>query len=223
MHTDLAAALLREVQQTVRPDLILIVMSATLDAEPVAQFLGKCPVVRIEDRTFPIDITYRGVAAGAAKTPISQHMAQAIEDAVQDQPSGGDLLAFLPGAEEIRRTSHQLEAFADTHRLAVLPLHGSLPADQQTAALRPSERRKIILATNIAETSLTIDGVDTVIDSGLARIAGYDPRRGLDRLELSRISKASAQQRAGRAGRTGPGTLHPALAIATRTSRDGGV
>src|SRR5207248_8121430 len=94
---------------------------------------------------------------------------------------------------------------AQQQDLLVLPLHGSLPADEQTLALRPAGRRKVILATNIAETSLTIDGVRTVIDSGLARLAGYDPRRGLDKLELKRISKASATQRAGRAGRTAPG------------------
>ena len=205
LHTDVAIALLREVQQTVRPDLILIVMSATLESEPVSRFLGDCPIVRVEGRTFPIDIRYRGSPAGAAKTPISDRMAHAIQDAIEADPKGGDLLAFLPGAEEIRRTGRRLEEFSSIHQLAVLPLHGSLPAEEQSAALRPSDRRKIILATNIAETSLTIDGVDTVIDSGYARIAGYDPRRGLDRLELARISKAAARQRAGRAGRTGPG------------------
>jgi ATP-dependent helicase HrpB len=116
-----------------------------------------------------------------------------------------DVLVFLPGAEEIRRTMHRLEPLAAAHDLLLLPLHGSLPPEEQTRALRPAPQRKIILATNIAETSLTIDGVGTVIDSGLARVAGYDPQRGLDRLDLRRISRASATQRAGRAGRTGPG------------------
>src|SRR5439155_2776691 len=102
-------------------------------------------------------------------------------------------------------TQRKLEPLAAREDLLVLPLHGSLPAEEQTLALAPARRRKVVLATNIAETSLTIDGVRTVIDSGLARVAGYDPRRGLDRLELKRISRASATQRAGRAGRTAPG------------------
>jgi ATP-dependent helicase HrpB len=205
LHTDVAAALLREVQQTVRDDLILIVMSATLDAEPVARFLGDCPVLRVEGRTFPVEIEYRGQHTGAAKVPLPQRTAQAVSEIVADSPDTGDILVFLPGAQEIRRTGSHLTDLAQSHELLVLPLHGSLPAEEQTRALQPSDRRKVILATNIAETSLTIEGVDTVIDSGLARVAGYDPRRGLDRLELKRISKASAKQRAGRAGRTRPG------------------
>jgi ATP-dependent helicase HrpB len=205
LHTDIAAALLREVQQSVRDDLILIVMSATLEAEPVARFLGNCPIVRAEGRTFPVEISYRGEQAGAAKTPLADRIARAVEDLVTENPASGDILAFLPGAQEIRRAATRLSPIAQAQDLLVLPLHGSLPADEQTRALRPADRRKIILATNIAETSLTIEGVDTVIDGGLARVAGYDPRRGLDRLELKRISKASARQRAGRAGRTKPG------------------
>jgi ATP-dependent helicase HrpB len=205
LHTDIAAALLREVQQTVREDLILIVMSATLEAEPVARFLGGCPIVRVEGRTFPVAIEYRGQPAGAAKASLPDRVAAAVHDVIAGGPDGGDVLAFLPGAEEIRRTGRHLESLARERDLLVLPLHGSLPAEEQTRALRPADRRKVILATNIAETSLTIEGVDTVVDSGLARVAGYDPQRGLDRLELQRISKASATQRAGRAGRTGPG------------------
>jgi ATP-dependent helicase HrpB len=203
LHTDVAAALLREVQQTVRDDLILIVMSATLEAEPVARFLGNCPILRVEGRTFPVEVSYRGQQAGAAKSAIWDRAA----DAVIDTLTAGDedVLVFLPGAQEINRTSGRLETAARERDLLVLPLHGSLPAEEQTRALRPADRRKIVLATNIAETSLTIDGVDTVIDSGLARVAGYDPQRGLDRLELKQISRASATQRAGRAGRTRPG------------------
>ena len=205
LHTDVSVALLREVRQTVRDDLVLVVMSATLDAEPVARFLGNCPIVRVPGRTFPIDIRYRGAAPGAIKAPVPDRAAQAVRDSVTADPDGGDILVFLPGAEEIRRTARQLEGFSQENGLLVLPLHGSLPAEEQTHALRPADRRKVILATNIAETSLTIEGVHTVIDSGLARVAGYDPQRGLDRLELEQISKASATQRAGRAGRTGPG------------------
>jgi ATP-dependent helicase HrpB len=223
LHTDVTAALLREVRQTVREDLILVVMSATLDAEPVAAFLGGAPVVRVPGRTFPVSVSF--------VTPLGDRLpeqaAAAVRNAVEEPFTSGmggspvsfshqehgraadatkdDLLVFLPGAEEIRRTMQRLEPIAEQHGLLLLPLHGSLPFDEQQRALRPAKQRKVILATNIAETSLTIDGVSTVIDSGYARVAGFDPRRGLDKLELARISKASATQRAGRAGRTGPG------------------
>ena len=205
LHTDVTAALLREIRQTVREDLILIVMSATLEAEPVARFMGNCPIIRVEGRTFPVEVSYRGTLAGGQRLPLPQRAAHAVEEVVAQRPNGGDVLAFLPGAQEIRRAARHLEALAARNGLLVLPLHGSLPAEEQTRALRPAESRKVILATNIAETSLTIEGVDTVVDGGMARVMGYDPRRGLDRLELKRISKASARQRAGRAGRTGPG------------------
>ena len=229
LHTDVALALLREVRQTVRDDLMLVVMSATLDAEPVARFLGDAPVVRVPGRTFPIEITYSLPSGQDLPDRVAGAVQQAVERDTgvppvridsknqppshqQDQhgrdarvPSGDDVLVFLPGAEEIRRTMHRLESLAARENLLLLPLHGSLPAEDQTRALRPAAQRKVILATNIAETSLTIDGVGTVIDSGLARVAGYDPQRGLNRLDLKRISKASATQRAGRAGRTGPG------------------
>jgi ATP-dependent helicase HrpB len=205
LHTDMAIALLREVRQTVREDLILIVMSATLDAEPVSRFLGDCPIVKVAGRGFPIEVEYRGLPAGAMSALTPDRVAGAVRDGVTSRADGGDVLVFLPGAEEIRRAGKLLETLAQERELLVLPLHGSLPFEEQARALRRADRRKIILATNIAETSLTIDGVDTVIDSGLARVAGYDVDRGLDRLELSQISKASATQRAGRAGRTGPG------------------
>jgi ATP-dependent helicase HrpB len=198
LHTDMAVALLREVQQTVRPDLMLIIMSATLEAEPAAKYLGDCAIVRVEGRTFPIDISYDSIS----QLPLVDRVVQSIQttlSAPRDQT--GDILVFLPGAEEIRRAQRALESRHED----VLPLFGSLPAEEQNRALRPSDRRKIILATNIAETSLTIDGVRTVIDSGYARVASYDADRGLDRLDLQRISKASATQRAGRAGRTAPG------------------
>jgi ATP-dependent helicase HrpB len=202
LNTDIAIALLREVQQTVREDLLIVVMSATLDAEPVAKFLGDCPIVRSEGRTFPVDIRHSTAATGMSHRELPHRVLEAVRSSLDED---GDVLVFLPGAEEIRRAMQLLEPLAEQNDLLILPLHGSLPAEQQTLALRPASRRKIILATNIAETSLTIEGVRTVIDSGLARVAGYDPRRGLDRLELKRISKASATQRAGRAGRTAPG------------------
>jgi ATP-dependent helicase HrpB len=200
LYTDVAIALLREVQQTVRPDLCIVVMSATLDAEPVAAYLGGCPVVRVPGRTYPVEISYVADAS-----PLPNGVANAVERAIES--GGGDVLAFLPGAEEIRRTAAALESLAHRHDLAVLPLYGALPPGEQNLALRPDPRgrRKVVLATNIAETSLTIDGVRTVVDGGFARVASYDPERGLDRLDLQRISRAAADQRAGRAGRTGPG------------------
>jgi ATP-dependent helicase HrpB len=203
LNSDIAVALLREVQQTVRPDLLLVIMSATLEAEPAAKFLGDCPIVRAQGRTYPIDIAYQP----SAQTPLVERVADAVERVVtQPDTDTGDVLVFLPGADEIRRVGRLLESTASQRDLLMLPLHGSLPADEQNRALRRADRRKVILATNIAETSLTIDGVRTVIDGGYARVASYDPDRGLDRLDLQRISKASATQRAGRAGRTAPGT-----------------
>jgi len=206
LHTDLAIALLREIQQTVREDLRLIVMSATLEAEPVSKFLGNCPIVRTEGRLFPVQITHGYSAHARIRETLPDRVADALSDALSNESEdAGDILVFLPGVEEIRRTEKLLESQFSQDHLAIVPLHGSLTGEQQFAALKPMDRRKVILATNIAETSLTIEGVRTVIDSGLARIAGYDAQRGLDRLELSRISKASAAQRAGRAGRTAPG------------------
>jgi ATP-dependent helicase HrpB len=200
LHTDLAVAFLREIQQTIRPDLKLIVMSATLEAEPVAQFLGNCPILRSEGRVFDTAITY----VPPRDRPLDIQVADTVNDALRHD---GDVLVFLPGVGEIERARRALGTQRD---VAVLPLHGSLTSDEQQLALRPDPqgRRKVILATNIAETSLTIDGIRTVVDSGLARIASFDPDRGMDRLDLMPISKASATQRAGRAGRQGPGRVY---------------
>jgi ATP-dependent helicase HrpB len=204
LHTDLALALLREVRESVRPDLLILVMSATLDAAPVAGFLGGAPVVRSEGRAFPVAVEY--LPPPDARAPIGDRVARAVGHALAADPrDDGDVLVFLPGMEEIRRSARALEPLAAREGLLVLPLHGSLPAEEQDRAIRPAGRRKVVLATNVAETSLTIEGVTTVIDTGLARFAGHDPARGLDRLELGRISRASAAQRAGRAGRTRPG------------------
>ena len=157
-------------------------------------------MVRVPGRTFPVNITYV-----ADESPLPVRVANAVERAIES--GGGDVLAFLPGAEEIRRSGTALESISSKYNLSVLPLYGALPPAEQNLALRPDARgrRKVVLATNIAETSLTIDGVRTVVDGGFARVASYDPDRGLDRLDLQRISRAAADQRAGRAGRTGPG------------------
>jgi ATP-dependent RNA helicase HrpB len=201
LHTDLALALLREIQQTVREDLRIVVMSATLEAEPVARYLGGCPIVRAEGRLYPVAIEYHPAPSAV---PLPQRVAAAVTQALA-APLTGHLLVFLPGWQEIERTARLIGPIADREGLLVLPLHGRLSGEAQDRALRPADRRKLILATNVAETSLTIDGVRTVIDSGLARYASHDSARGLDRLVLGRISRASAEQRAGRAGRTGPG------------------
>ena len=201
LHTDLAIALLREIRESVRGDLILVVMSATMEAEPVARFLGDAPIVRVAGRSYPVEVRYLGSSAD----PLPRRVARAVEEAAASDREAGDVLAFLPGVEEIRRAGRDLAPWAGREGVLVLPLHGSLTGEEQDRALRPSDRRKVILATNIAETSLTIEGVATVVDGGQARFASYDPARGLDRLELGRISRASAEQRAGRAGRTRPG------------------
>ncbi|HEV3163286.1 MAG TPA: ATP-dependent helicase HrpB [Isosphaeraceae bacterium] len=202
LHTDLALALLREVRETVREDLILVVMSATLEAEPVAQFLGGCPIVTVEGRTFPVEVLYRQASTGA----LWDRVADAVREVLEAPTApAGDILVFLPGWEEIERTRRRLEPMAEREGMLILPLHGRLPAEEQDRALRPADCRKVILATNVAETSLTIEGIGTVIDTGLARKARHDAARGLDRLVLVPISRASAEQRAGRAGRTAPG------------------
>ncbi|MGC1720512.1 MAG: helicase-related protein, partial [Isosphaeraceae bacterium] len=201
LHSDLALALLREIRRDVRPDLIIVVMSATLDAQPVAQFLDDCPVVRVEGRTFPIELSYHASVRPASPEAIEP----LVREVLANRSAAGHVLVFLPGVAEIRRVQKAIEPLAAGYGALVLPLHGSLSAEDQDRALRPGPQTKIILATNIAETSLTIDGVTTVIDSGLARIAHHDPQRGFDRLDLARISQAAATQRAGRAGRTSPG------------------
>jgi ATP-dependent helicase HrpB len=201
LNSDLALALLRQVKREVRPDLILVVMSATLDAAPVARFLDGCPILRVECQAHEVSLEYR--PADRPASPVA--IVPVVEERLSDPRDSGHVLVFLPGSAEIRRVAKRLEPAAERTGALVLPLHGSLPAGEQDRVLRPSQRRKIILSTNVAETSLTIDGVTTVIDSGLARMVRYDGQRGIDRWELHLISRAAADQRAGRAGRTGPG------------------
>ena len=202
LNSDLALALLRQVRREVRPDLILMVMSATLDPRQVSDYLDGCPIARVDGRSFDVSVQYRPVSRPADAALIGP----LIEERLSEKTDPGHLLVFLPGFAEIRRLARWLAPAAASAGALVLPLHGSLSALEQDRALLPSDRRKIILSTNVAETSLTIDGVTTVIDCGLARIVRYDGVRGIDRWETSRISRASADQRAGRAGRTGPGT-----------------
>ncbi|TIP70406.1 ATP-dependent helicase HrpB, partial [Mesorhizobium sp.] len=198
---DFGLALALDVQGALRPDLRLLVMSATLDGARVARLLSGAPVIESEGRAFPVDIRYDERPAGIA---IEDAMAKAIRAALADE--SGSVLAFLPGQREIERTAERLQgrigADAD-----IVPLYGMLDNKAQDAAIKPapSGRRKVVLATSIAETSITIDGVRVVIDSGLSRLPRYEPASGLTRLETVRVSKASADQRAGRAGRTQPG------------------
>jgi ATP-dependent helicase HrpB len=200
LTSDLSLAMTRQVQQAVRSDLKLLVMSATLAAEPIAAYLDRCPIVRSEGRIFPVDVQY---APTLDRQPLPDAVSGAIARLKEDR---GDILVFLPGLGEIRQVAKRLQTWADERGIRLLELYGDLPGAQQDEVLQPSSQRKLILSTNVAETSLTIPGVTTVIDSGLARVARYDEQTGLDKLELSPISKASANQRAGRAGRTGPGT-----------------
>ncbi len=199
---DLALALVERLRAK-RPDLRLIVMSATLDAEPVAAFLANAPIIRSEGRTFPVTIEH-------VEQPDDRQLGKQIAGAVRrlgQEKLDGDILVFLPGAGEIRRVSEDIAEAALVHDLVVMPLHGDLTADQQDAAVRPQQKRKVILATNVAETSVTIDGVVAVIDTGLARIARHSPWTGLASLQIEPVSRASCAQRAGRAGRTRPGKV----------------
>jgi ATP-dependent helicase HrpB len=217
LASDLALGMVRQVQQTVRPELKIVVMSATLDPAPIASYLGDCPTVESEGRTFPVAIEH---LRDIDRRPIDALAAWGVHELLPR--TSGDLLVFLPGVGEIRSTARQLESLHDSG-VRVLQLYGDLPPEQQDAVLQPGRERKVILSTNVAETSLTIEGVTGVVDTGLARILRYDDHTGLDRLELSPISQASAQQRAGRAGRTAPGIclrLWPESAHRARPERE---
>ena len=198
---DLALALLKRLQQT-RPELRLIVMSATLEAAPIAQYLNNCPTLRSEGRLFELAIKHLPYSPA----PLETQVKEAVELLLKEKHTG-HILTFLPGSAEIRRTMRQCEAIAQRAGLLILPLHGDLSPAEQDRAVAPSQQQKLILATNVAESSVTVEGVTSVIDSGLARVATYSPWTGLPTLQISRISQASAKQRAGRAGRTGPGRV----------------
>ena len=216
---DLVLALADRIRRTKRPDLVLVVMSATLDGERVAAFLDDAPRVRSEGRIFPVDIDY---AATAERRPEARTVADAVRG-LMDRDSAGDVLVFLPGAGEIRRVQELLTPWAGNTGLDLRPLHGDLPLDAQAAAVRPGPRRKVILATNVAETSVTVEGVTAVVDSGLVRVATWSPWSGLPGLEVRRTSRASAIQRAGRAGRTAPGRclrLYSEVDLRTRDAHE---
>jgi ATP-dependent helicase HrpB len=201
LESDLALAWLKRLQRT-RPDLRIVVMSATLDANPVAQYLDGCPVVHSEGRLFDLSIKHLPYSP----EPVETQVRNAVELLIDEERSG-DILVFLPGAVEIRRAMRECAALSRRCGLLVLPLHGSLPPTEQDRALAPASQRKLILATNVAESSVTVEGVTAVIDSGLARFATYSHWSGLPTLQVGRVSKASAKQRAGRAARTAPGRV----------------
>ncbi len=200
IHADLGLALCLESQAALRPDLKLLVMSATLDCAPLARLLGDAPVVVSQGRSFPVELRYQ---TATDRLPLPRRMAAAIRQALGEEE--GDLLAFLPGSGEIRAVQREL---AGMPAIAVCPLYGDLPFEQQQQAMQPGPQRRVVLATNIAETSLTIDGVRIVLDSGLTRRMQLDPATGLERLVTVRASRASAVQRSGRAGRTAAGVCY---------------
>lgn len=199
--TDLALGVVRHLRRTTRPDLRLLVMSATLDSLEISQFLDNAPVVQAQGRVFPVTVEHQ---ATLDQRPVQQQVAAAVRQCAQSTLDG-DILVFLPGAGEIRRCAESLQNTVDSKLWAVHALHGTLPLAEQERALAPEARRKIVLATNIAETSITLPGVVVVIDTGLARVAGHAAWSGVSTLQLSKISKASAIQRAGRAGRVRAG------------------
>jgi ATP-dependent helicase HrpB len=198
---DIALAWLRALQQNARKDLRIVVMSATLDAGPVAEFLGHCPELKSPGRRFDVAIEH---AQRTDERPLAEQVAASVRRLV-DEGLDGDVLVFLPGAAEIRKCAEAIAPIARRAELLVLPLHGELPPEEQDRAVKKQDKRKVVLSTNVAETSVTIDGIVAVIDSGLARIASHAPWSGLPVLRVGRVSKASAIQRAGRAGRTRPG------------------
>ena len=192
LHTDLGLAMVKQAWLA-RADLRVLVMSATLDAAPVQRFLDDCPLIDVPGTVHQLRVEY--APGGSIAEALLQHL----------PATRGDALCFLPGAAEIERASREAAAMAARHEADIVPLHGSLDADRQDAALRPGPKRRIVMATNIAETSLTVPGVDLVVDTGTQKVPRYDAARAIDALVLERVAQDSADQRAGRAARTGPG------------------
>ncbi len=205
LQADMGLALCLETQRLFRPDLRLFIMSATLDCGPVAELLGRAPLITCEGRMFPVETRY-------LDQPLTERLDVAVSQLIRQSLANdhGSLLVFLPGMAEIRRVERILLDSKVNHSIQIAPLHGDLPQDMQDVAIRPTApgRRKVVLATSIAETSLTIDGIRVVIDAGRIRIPRYDPRSGLTRLETIRVTQDSSEQRRGRAGRLEPGLCY---------------
>ena len=221
LYGDLTLAHALRLQANQRPDLKLILMSATLQTESLEAFLPDAKVVTSEGRTFPVDVQFLDRPADPMKTKVWDQATRAAEHLVEK--TEGDVLIFMPGRYEIDRTIESLKRSHLRTNLGIYPLHGDLSAEAQDRAVTPGSERRVIVSTNIAETSLTLEGVTGVVDSGLARQARFDPHRKTDHLEVVPISKASADQRAGRAGRTAPGTcirLWTETAHARRPARE---
>lgn len=200
LNADLLLGMLRRVQDVVRDDLRVIIMSATLDTQALAKKLG-APVLTTTGTLHPVEVKYR---PAKPRQDLSTHVVDTV--LLTLEKTQGDILVFLPGVGEIGRAERDLKVRPDTRECEILPLHGSLPLETQNRVLTQGDRRRIVLATNVAETSLTIEGIRTVIDSGQVRVLRFDPTVGLDRLQLEPISQSSAEQRAGRAGRLDQGT-----------------
>ena len=218
LEGDLALALLRRMQRGRRRDLRIAVMSATLDARPIAAYLDEAEVMRAEGRQYPLEIEYTPHSAAA----LDQQVLGALER-LDGRGLAGHVLVFLPGAFEIRRAEQACARLAQRRNWLLLPLHGDQSPEEQDRAIVPNAQNKIVLATNVAESSITIEGIAAVVDSGLARVAKHSPWSGLASLEVARISQASANQRAGRAGRTGPGRvirLYPQEDFVRRPAHD---
>ena len=203
LHADLALALTREIQTILRPDLRILIMSATIDGEKLSSVLNNAPIITSKGRQHPIKFNYEGADE---KIPLHLQMARVIKKAMNE--NSGDILAFFPGAGEIARTAEILER--EKINAKIFPLFGDMPINLQQEAILPAKNgeRKIVLATSLAETSLTIEGVNIVVDCGFSRVPKFDTRSGLTRLETIRVTKDSADQRAGRAGRLGPGICY---------------
>ncbi len=214
IHADLGLALARRVQALFRPDLRILIMSATLEEAVLSRALGGAPVVTSAGRSFPVEVTYAPDDLNPERDPVPAVTA-AIRRALRVRE--GDILTFLPGRSEISRVGASLQDLAG-EGLDVRPLHGDLTIGAQQAAIQPGPRRRVVLSTNIAETSLTIEGVRVVIDSGLARVSRFDSGLGLARLDTVRIARDNADQRAGRAGREGPGVAWRLWTERTQTS-----
>lgn len=204
LHGDVTLARALDLQQSIRPDLKVIVMSATLNLDQLEKYLAPCQILISEGRMFPVDIRYAHSPAYNDQRPVWDQAADAFADYVAGG-GDGDTLIFMPGVFEIHQTLDALRRRPGSRGFLLLPLHGELASGDQDAAVAGYERRKVVVATNVAETSLTIPGIRSVIDSGLARVSRYDPNRGINTLLVEKISRASADQRAGRAGRTAPG------------------
>jgi ATP-dependent helicase HrpB len=204
LMSDVALAITKQLQQTQRPDLKLVVMSATLEAEPVAAYLNQAPVLVSEGQSFPVELYYLDQPD---ERPKSDQAADQVERIV-NRGDPGDILVFMPGMGEINATLNALRAARTRERLALIPLHGELPPEEQDLAFAPNPLRKVVVATNVAETSVTIDGIRHVVDGGEARVARYDAESGIGTLFIEEVSRASADQRKGRAGRTAPGTCY---------------